>query len=410
MDALDLSDPAAAQMAGVEVQPGKAATVYENGEVEIWDINQGGGWLPAPTGVYGTGGGGGAGGGEGPIHSQGRKLARKRRPVPGKSSVDMGDGRHVITHYDDGSREVWDLYGSGPSWEGVGGGGSGYWGQRPTTYGIGHTGGGGSSVWQLPPGATVSMAQGLPPGQTPTAQQVQPQQAPLAPQSGVAPLSTPPVTGTGDTTTARFPTPMSGGYGGPAAAGGQGGGGRARTKGQEYQERERQRRGKGGGAAPPGFPDPTAQGAGATAMPPPPPPGMPVPGMPPPGGPPAPPPGPVDPLTYGAGAPYMGGGGTGFGSVYAQNGTIPSAPRTPAPMWDAALGAGGRNMTMGPGGRQGNATLYTQQGGGGGGRGGATNYGGPTAPAAITPLQRLLEQSGLVPRMAGQAAGSPGGI
>jgi hypothetical protein len=74
---------------------------------------------------------------------------------------------------------------------------------------------------------------------------------------------------------------------------------------------------------------------------------------------------------------------------------------------------------MGPGGRQGSATLYSRPGGGvlggggsgpGGGARGGTNYGGPTAPAAITPLQRLMAQSGLVPRMAGQAAGSPGGI
>jgi len=105
----------------------------------------------------------------------------------------------------------------------------------------------------------------------------------------------------------------------------------------------------------------------------------------------------------------MGGGGqSAFGGQSYQ------APNTPAPMWDAAVGAGGRNMTTGPGGQQGSATLYSRPGGGGlpggGGGRGPTNYGGPVAPAAITPLQRLMQQSGLVPRMAGQASGSPGGI
>jgi murein DD-endopeptidase MepM/ murein hydrolase activator NlpD len=415
-EALDLNDPAAAAAAGVDVQPGKAATVYANGEVEIWDIPSGGGWLPQPTGVYGNGTGTGGGGDESgkPVYSQGRRLARKRSPVPGKQAVDMGDGKHVVTHYDDGSKEVWALDGSGPSWEGVGGGGSGYWFDRPTTYGVGHTGGGGASVWQLPPGATVSMAQGLPPGQTPTAQQVQPQQQPLAPQSGVAPYQPQPVTGLGDTTTtARFPTTMAGGYGGPAATPGQGGGGfRYRDRIGKAHQRGKGK-GKGGGAAP-GMPDPTAMGVGMSA----PPPGA-EPFLPP-GAQGAPPAGPPEPLTYGAGGAYMGGGGAGTGSPSGNGMVRPYQPtNTPAPMWDAALGAGGRNMTMGPGGRQGSATLYSRPGGGvlggggsgpGGGARGGTNYGGPTAPAAITPLQRLMAQSGLVPRMAGQAAGSPGGI
>ena len=120
---------------------------------------------------------------------------------------------------------------------------------------------------------------------------------------------------------------------------------------------------------------------------------------------------------FGGPAP-RGGSPGGGGGQYGQN---------MAPMWDSASPAPFMSSGVGgPSGAAGQATLYRSgaSAGGGSSRAGEFNpqraldppkhngsyYGGPGAPQAMTPLQRLLQQTGVIPFSAGRASGSPGTV
>jgi hypothetical protein len=164
------------------------------------------GWMPpmyvprfAPGGA--NEGGGGGGGGQG---GSGGPPKRRRMPVPGKHALALHSPGWARTHYDDGAWEDWHVE-DGPSFEGLGGRGAGYHGEEPPTMGIGWdegTGGGGGSIWHLPPtpGASPGMM-GSPPMNPGGAFGGTGQTAPTPPQAGMS---------------GGYAGPPGGYYGGPA--------------------------------------------------------------------------------------------------------------------------------------------------------------------------------------------------
>jgi hypothetical protein len=145
----------------------------------------------------------------------------------------------------------------------------------------------------------------------------------------------------------------------------------------------------------------------------------------------------------GAAGSAAGGGAYGGGEYGATAsptfGTVapatiqPSNGQSRAPMWDAATPAAfATSGTGGPSGAAGSSTLFQRgasgsaggygvtarpaTGGGGTGFSGRAQpaaggyYGGPGMPQAMSPLQRLLQQTGVVPLNAGRAAGAPGTV
>lgn len=311
----------------------------------------------------------GGGGGDGAALPQ----RRRRLPVPGKHATPLQEPGWARTEYDDGAVEEWHVD-DGPSWEGIGGRGAGYHGEHPPTYGIGWeegTGGGGGSIWTLPPtpgatpglmGPAVAMNAGGPYG-----------------GAGLDRPTPPPGGG------------ISGGFAGPAAGGG----------GDPAQGLPPEAAAAMGGAppapAPAGPVEPlTYNGGGQYAG--------------------------------GGGAQGQAGVGGGVPSLFAPGqsgyGAGAGAPGTSsrsslsgqsnmagtAPLWDAAMGSG-----FTPGAPSGTATLFTPKGLGGGAalattaRGGGY-YGGPPQPTPNTPLSRLLQQHGVLPSTPGQAAGAPGTV
>lgn len=251
--------------------------------------------------------------------------------MEGKRAVWAGDG-WVKTHYDDGSVETWHVD-DGPSWEGVGGGGAGNWGEDPPTMYLGWdkgTVGGGGSLWTMAPPPSVDVGYGA---QTAMAQAEQ------NPARGAAPPRS------------EQPAGTAGGFAGPAAQTNSAGGG------GEY-------------GAPP-----AASGSGV----------------------------------FGTNAPSALSG------------------QRQAPMWDAATPAPFATSGVGgPSGNAGQTTLYApgasaQPAPVGGGalpvnratappRTNGSYYGGPGLPQAMSPLQRLLQQTGVIPLSAGRAAGAPGTV
>jgi len=132
-----------------------------------------------------------------------------------------------------------------------------------------------------------------------------------------------------------------------------------------------------------------------------------------------------------------GGGGGQYGSSYGASvfttpdvthgQQTPSQGQSQAPMWDAATpGPFMSNGVAGPSGGAGQGTLYrpgASDAGGGSYAGGfnpqralappkttGSYYGGPVTPQAASPLQRLLQQTGVIPLSAGRAAGTPGTV
>lgn len=336
-----VSDPA---RQAVDLGGGKARTYYDDDTYEDWDIPQQGAQPEPqqegpdpnnPNEGYGLGGGQQGGQAQGP-------EKRKRKPAEGKRAQWLGNG-WVKTEYDDGAIEQWHVD-DGPSWEGVGGGGAGYWGEDPPTM---HTGwekgtvGGGGSLWTLPPPPSMDAGYGA------ATALAQAHQNPPQP--------------------AEQPAGTAGGFAGPAPQFNTQGGGGAYG---EY--------------APGGPQGQTGVGPAAAA-----------------------------------------GSGT-FGTV------APSAltGQRMAPMWDSATPAPFATSGVGgPSGGAGQGTLYgagaastfspvAPVGGGGPAPGQVlapprttgSYYGGPGLPQAMSPLQRLLQQSGVIPLHAGRAAGSPGTV
>jgi murein DD-endopeptidase MepM/ murein hydrolase activator NlpD len=348
-----------------EGRPGYARTTYSDGTSEEWQIPLPEQPQPPPEededeGGYFVGGGNGfpplyvprrqppalhpgtGGGGYTPSYGGGaprRSSKRRRLPVPGKHIIPLEDDWYQ-THYDDGAIETWHRS-DGSAFEGLGGGGAGFHGEDPPMLRSGYevgTGGGGGSIWTLPPPASVDVGWG-------------------AAQALAQP----------DPTKQRSQGGMAGGFAGPSPATG----------------------GAGGGA-------------------------------------------------YGAGGGEYGAGtGPTFGTVAPA--TIPSPPsngQNRAPMWDSATPAAfATSGTGGPSGAAGSSTLFQRgaSGSAGGygitarpataGGGGAQTgfpgraqpasggyYGGPGAPQAMSPLQRLLQQTGVVPMSAGRAVGAPGTV
>ena len=341
---------AASQQQGYNPAPGAEAHgvggYFVGGGAYAGNPGAGGGELQmAPMYIprYTPGGAGvGGGGSQGPdTGEQGGQAKRRRLPVPGKHAMVTGDPFWARTEYDDGAVEDWHVE-DGPSWEGVGGGGAGYWGEDPPAMHQGWdkgTAGGGGSLWTLPPPASTNTGYG--------AQLAMTQQ-----QQGVAPSPG----GAGET-----PAGTSGGFAGPGAS-----------------------------------TNSVAGGGGS----------------------------------YGAGGGMGGGYGAqgASGSVFSTNAPSSTGGQRQAPMWDAASPAPFVSSGVaGPSGAAGQSTLYapgaSSSGGGGGGapsfdprraaappKTNGSYYGGPGVPQAMSPLQRLLQQSGVIPLTAGRATGMPGTV
>ena len=308
-----------AEAPALEPQPEPQASPYAEPE-QPFGPNEGyglGGGAPSAMGQRFPPAGGGAQ--TPPSRTPGESgqpsTRRPRLPAEGKRAVWLGNG-WARTEYDDGAVEQWHVE-DGPSWDGVGGGGAGFWGEDPPTMGAygweKGTVGGGGSLWTVPPPPSVSTAYGASTALAQGQQNVRPQEKPAGTAGGFA-----------------GPAPQQNAQGG----GGQYGQAMAPMWDDGLPRAVRHQRGRRG-----------VRGRRAE-----------------------------HPLRAGRHAPR------------------------PDPHGAGLRGRLGRGRPSDAG----RATLPPKTSG--------SYYGGPGLPQAMSPLQRLLQQSGVIPLHAGRAAGSPGTV